>query len=46
MSGNALLDTNIVIGLFANEPSIADLLFASESVSVPSIVLGELYFGV
>lgn len=45
MTGRALLDTNIVIALFAQEESIIDGLQTAEEVFVPSIVLGELYFG-
>ena len=45
MSGRVLLDTNIVIALFANETVILQRLAATDEVFVPSIVLGELYFG-
>ena len=45
MSGSFLLDTNIVIGLFAQEESIQARLSESDRVFLPSIVLGELYFG-
>ncbi|MBM3177776.1 MAG: type II toxin-antitoxin system VapC family toxin [Bacteroidetes bacterium] len=47
MSGNdCLLDRNIVIGLFANEPLILEKLSLVPGViKVPSIVLGELFFG-
>lgn len=45
MSGRLLLDTNIVIALFAQDTSVQDHLAASEEVFVPSIVLGELYYG-
>ena len=45
MSGSFLLDTNIVIGLFAQEESIQSRLSESDRVFLPSIVLGELYFG-
>lgn len=41
-----LLDTNIVIGLFANESSITGKIKSlSGSVSIPSIVIGELFYG-
>ena len=45
MSGSVLLDTNIVIALFAGDPAIIKKLSETEEVFVPSIVLGELYFG-
>lgn len=45
MNGNYLLDTNIVIGLFADDKAIVERLAAAESVSVPAVVLGELFFG-
>jgi tRNA(fMet)-specific endonuclease VapC len=45
MSGRFLLDTNIVIALFAKEAAIQQQLAATTEVFVPSIVLGELYYG-
>ena len=47
MSGkNYLIDTNIVIGLFASEPSIIERIKSQSGViSVPSIVIGELFYG-
>ncbi len=47
MSGNhnLLLDTNIIIGLFANEALILKQLIQSDNVFVPAIVLGELFYG-
>ncbi len=45
MSGKYLLDTNIVISLFAEEKSVLDSLNKAEEVFVPSIVIGELNFG-
>ena len=47
MSGkNYLLDTNIVIGLFANESSIIEKIKTQpSSIFIPSIVLGELFYG-
>ena len=44
MSGR-LLDTNIVIALFAQDQSVTEKLAEVEEVFVPSIVLGKLYFG-
>ena len=45
MNGNYLLDTNIVIALFAEDSSVKEHLLNIEQVFVPSIVLGELYYG-
>ncbi|MFN6946263.1 MAG: type II toxin-antitoxin system VapC family toxin [Cytophagaceae bacterium] len=40
-----LLDTNIVIGLFANEQAIINNIMSSETIFIPTIVIGELYYG-
>lgn len=45
MNGRFLLDTSIIIALFMGEPSVKERLAQAEEVFVPSIVLGELYFG-
>ncbi len=45
MSGRFLLDSNIVIALFGGEASVQERLNQADEVFVPSIVLGELYFG-
>ena len=45
MNGNYLLDTNIVIGLFAGDTGIITRLSTSFQIFIPSIVLGELYYG-
>ena len=45
MNGKMLLDTNIVIGLFAQDEDIQTQLSQAEEVFIPSIVLGELYYG-
>lgn len=45
MSGKFLLDTNIVIALFANEKPIKDNLATVEEVFIPSMVIGELFYG-
>ena len=45
MNGKYLLDTNIVIALFAGDTAVKDNLARAEEVFVPSIALGELYFG-
>lgn len=45
MSGSVLLDTNIVIGMFAKDQAVLARLTKTEHIFIPSIVLGELYFG-
>lgn len=45
MTGKVLLDTNIVIALFAGETSVQRRLSAVSEVFVSSVVLGELYYG-
>lgn len=45
MSGRVLLDTNIVIALFAEDTAVTEKLAETEEVFIPSIALGELYFG-
>jgi tRNA(fMet)-specific endonuclease VapC len=45
MNGKYLLDTSIIIELFANDQAINKYLEEAESVFVPSIAVGELYYG-
>jgi tRNA(fMet)-specific endonuclease VapC len=45
MSGRFLLDTNIIIALFANEASIINNLAQADEIFIPSIALGELHYG-
>ena len=45
MSGRYLLDTNIIIAIFAEEPAVLQRVAAAEEVFVPVTVLGELYYG-
>ncbi len=45
MSGRFLLDTNIIIALFANDPLVLEKLERAEEVFVSSITIGELYYG-
>jgi tRNA(fMet)-specific endonuclease VapC len=45
MSGRYLLDTNIVMALFANERAVVEQVEEADEVFVSSIVLGELYYG-
>ncbi|MDJ0732872.1 MAG: type II toxin-antitoxin system VapC family toxin [Nostocaceae cyanobacterium] len=46
MSGRYLLDTNIIIALFANEVAVKNSLAQADEVFIPSIVVGELCYGV
>jgi tRNA(fMet)-specific endonuclease VapC len=45
MSGRVLLDTNIVIAIFAEELPVLERMAAAEGVFVPAVALGELYYG-
>ena len=45
MSGRYLLDTAVVLALFANDPAVVGPIQAADEIFIPSIVLGELYFG-
>ena len=46
MSGKYLLDTNIVVALFTGDDLVQKKLAGANKVFVPSIVLGELHYGV
>jgi tRNA(fMet)-specific endonuclease VapC len=46
MSGSFLLDTNVIVALFAKETSVTDHVSdPATSVFIPSIAVGELYYG-
>lgn len=45
MDGKFLIDTNIIIALFAKDKVIHDRIVNLGEIFVPSIVIGELYFG-
>jgi tRNA(fMet)-specific endonuclease VapC len=45
MAGRFLLNTNIVIALFADEATVKDHLAQANEVFIPSIVVGELCYG-
>jgi len=45
MGGKLMLDTNIVISLFAGDESVEKLIGEAELIIVPAVVLGELYYG-
>ena len=44
MSGRYLLDTNIIIALFANEAAVKDSLFNADEVFVPSVAYWRIVF--
>ncbi len=45
MSGRYLLDTNIIIALFADDTAVKEKLAGAEETFVPSIAIGELCYG-
>lgn len=45
MNGRYLLDTNIIIALFANEGSVRSRLEQADEVFISSIAIGELCYG-
>lgn len=45
MNGRYLLDTNIVIAIFAQDASVVFQLATATEVLIPSIVIGELFYG-
>ena len=45
MHGRYLLDTNIIIGFFANDRKIHKRMAKASEVFIPCVALGELYFG-
>ncbi len=45
MNGKYLLDTNILIALFANDRSVKDHLAQAEEIFIPNITVGELFYG-
>jgi len=45
MHGRYLLDTNIIISLFADDSEVKRRLEKAEEVFVPSVAMGELYYG-
>ena len=45
MNGDLLLDSNIVIALFAGDASVQAKISAAPAVYLSVIVLGELYYG-
>jgi tRNA(fMet)-specific endonuclease VapC len=45
MNGERLLDTNVVIRLFAHDQAVERRFEADPKVIVPVVVFGELYYG-
>ncbi|MBI1822325.1 MAG: type II toxin-antitoxin system VapC family toxin [Nitrospirae bacterium] len=45
MSGRYLLDTNIIIALFSEDPKIHKHITNPLEIFIPAIAIGELYFG-
>ena len=45
MSGRYLLDTNIIIALFADQVIVKSNLLQAKEVFIPSVVIGELFYG-
>lgn len=45
MSGKYLLDTNVLIALFANEAGVREKLALAHEIYIPVIAVGELYYG-
>ena len=46
MNGRYLLDTNIIIALFAEDKKIIEQVNQALEVFLPATVVGELYYGV
>ena len=45
MNGKYVLDTNIVIALYADDSSVMEGINNAIEIYLPSIVIGELYYG-
>lgn len=45
MSGRYLLDTNVIIALLTGEAAIREHLATVDEVFLPSVAIGELYYG-
>ena len=45
MNGRFLLNTNVIIALFAKDPKIHERIANTEEIFVPCFAIGELYFG-
>lgn len=45
MSGRYLFDTNIIIALFGNDIAVNNQLGNAEEIFIPSVAIGELFYG-
>lgn len=45
MNGRVLLDTNIIIGLFAGDSGISKRISKAAEIFIPVVALGELHYG-
>ncbi len=45
MSGKYLLNTDIVIALFAGDSALTGKIAKAEAIFVPTVVIGELFYG-
>jgi tRNA(fMet)-specific endonuclease VapC len=45
MNGRYLLDSNIIIALFAKDPQIRAHVSEAKEIFIPCIAIGDLYFG-
>ncbi len=45
MNGRYLLDTSILVALFANDATVQEKLTRADEVFIPTIAVGELYYG-
>jgi tRNA(fMet)-specific endonuclease VapC len=45
MSGRIILDTNIIISLFNGDNDIYEYIKQADEIFIPSIAIGELYYG-
>jgi tRNA(fMet)-specific endonuclease VapC len=44
-AGSVLLDTNVVVAHFRNDPDLTARLRATPAIYIPWVVLGELHYG-
>ncbi len=45
MNGKFLLDTSVIIALFADDTAVKDNLDKADEIFIPCIAIGELYYG-
>ncbi len=45
MNGSYLIDTNIIIAFFDRDKKVFDKIKKAKNIYIPSIVIGELYYG-